>query len=158
MTPKLNFNASIAFRSLISKGLENIDEAKWDIIPTGFKNNIRWQVAHLITSPGNLTYGIVGKDHPLVSKAFVEATRKGTSPESMTASGEDYSKKRLLTLFPQIITQLEKDWNYIKILPFKNYTTSTGLVLENLDAALAYSNVHDGIHLGNILAQMKLVG
>ena len=40
---------------------------------------------------------------------------------------------------------------------YNAYETSVGIVLGNIEDALKFNNFHEGIHLGTILAQRKMV-
>lgn len=150
--------ASLAFRKVLVKKLEPIPEAAWDEIPSGQNNNLRWQCAHLAVTPGLLTYVRLGKEIPILSPAFVASAKKGTNPSSFDAK-EDFSKAKLLDLMTRVIERLGADAAELSKIPFSSYETSTGLVLESLTGAFAYSSVHDGLHIGTIhamLRQMKL--
>ena len=37
-----------------------------------------------------------------------------------------------------------------------NYETSTGFVLDSIETAIAFNNLHEGIHLGVIMALTKV--
>ncbi|MBL8994646.1 MAG: DinB family protein [Spirochaetia bacterium] len=146
--------ASLAFRKVLVKKLEDVPETAWDLVPEGQNNNIRWQCAHLSVTPGLLTYVRLGKEIPILSPAFVASAKKGTNPSSFDAK-EDFSKARLLDLLVRIIDRLGADAAELAKIPFSPYETSTGLVLESLTGAFAYSSVHDGLHIGTIHAMLR---
>ena len=40
---------------------------------------------------------------------------------------------------------------------YKTYSTSFGLELRNIENAIIYNNIHEGIHLGHVMAQRKIL-
>lgn len=150
-------DATLAFRTGLIKKLESVPEEKWDLIPQGHQNNIRWQCAHLCVTPGLLTYVRLGRTIPILSPVLIASARKGTNPASFDKS-EDYSKKNLLGLMKEVILRLQQDAPELSTLPFEAFETSTGLVLKDLSGAFTYSSVHDGIHIGTVSAMLRQMG
>ena len=122
-------------------------------IPSGFNNNILWNVGHLIATQQLLCYGLGNQPTP-ISSDFIDRYRKGTRPEG-DASGAEWSfiKDRLFTT----INQFEIDLVEMDFSNFKTYRSSYGVQLNNIGQALSFNNVHEAMHLGVILSLQKLL-
>ena len=132
-------------------GFARANAAHADRIPAGWNNNLRWHIGHLVVTPQRLTYGVMG-EAVRVPEAYNGWFMKGTGPrdwgnapvppleqliEEMTAESEK--------LFADMEPRLR--------LPYKQpYETSVGIVLHNPADSLLMSYMHDGIHLGMLLA------
>jgi hypothetical protein len=133
--------------------IDELSTSQLNAIPTGFKNNIIWQVGHLLATQQLLTYGLSGKDF-LLSDNIIEEFRKGTKPE------KDYSEddiEELKFVFIEVINQTEIDYKEGVFKTFNTYPTSFGATLNSIDDAVIFNNVHEGLHMGLIMAMKKLV-
>lgn len=140
-------------RKLILSVIDDFSVKQLNTIPEGFTNNIAWNVAHLITTQQLLCYKL--SDLPmLVSDEFVELYRKGTSPNLDISLAEFEEIKDMFLHLPM---QLEKDYTAEIFKTYQEYTTSVGITLKNIHAAIAFNNLHEGIHLGIILGLKKLI-
>ncbi|MDB9932132.1 hypothetical protein OAD28_05360 [Flavobacteriales bacterium] len=52
---------------------------------------------------------------------------------------------------------MEEDLNTEMFKEFKEYTTSYNVTLSNIDDAVKFNNVHEGLHLGYAMALRKMV-
>lgn len=52
-------------RRNILKQLDALSAEKRDIVPTGFNNNIHWQLGHIVTMAERIVYGFAGKEATL---------------------------------------------------------------------------------------------
>ena len=150
------FQTALSFRELIVRKIEKCDDELLDQVPEGFNNTIRWQIAHLIATPALLTYRLTGQESPLVNQEFLGSVCKGTCHESYSLN-EDYGTPHLLEFLIETTKQLQRDYKNLKKTEFKPYETSTGFMIKDLDSAIAFSNVHDGIHIGQIGLYLKLL-
>ena len=122
-------------------------------IPQGCNNNILWNLAHLPVTTCLLTRGLAGLDLGLDAD-FVEQNRKGASPTAWTTPPEWSTVRSLLTDTAKWVAD---DFASNRHENFKVYPTSFGLELSSAEQALQFNNVHDGIHLGIIMAYRHLV-
>ena len=140
-------------RELVLKRIEGLSHEQLHKIPEGFNNNIVWNVAHLVVTQQLLHYKLSGLQC-LVPDELIENYRKGTSP-SEEMNEEDFEEvKELLVGLPDT---LEEDYKEGIFKEYTEYPTSTGFVLSSIDNAIAFNNLHEGIHLGIIMALTKLV-
>ena len=140
-------------RELILKKIENLSIEQLHLIPNGFKNNIAWNVAHLVVTQQLLHYRLSGLNC-LASDELIESYKKGTLPTGIFSEEEFEEVKELLIGLPDT---LKEDYEAGIFTEFTTYETSLGFVLDSVETAIAFNNLHEGIHLGTIMALTKLV-
>lgn len=141
---------TLKLRAMIAR-LVAEDKHRADVIPAGWNNNLRWHVGHLITTPHLLTQALMGE--PLTMPAEYRALfAKGTSP----AGWQGQEVPPLDTLLGQMTACSEAIFEAFAARadePFPQpYTTSVGVVLATPAQSLLFSQAHDGIHLGMVMA------
>lgn len=147
------FDTLLKSRELTLKVIDNLSIDQLNETPKGFKNNVAWNVAHLVVTQQLLCYKFSGLDC-LVSNELIENFKKGTSP-SYNISQEEFEviKKQLLAL----PVQLDEDYQKGIFKNYNSYTTSVNVTLESIDDAIDFNLLHEGIHLGIILQLVKFV-
>jgi hypothetical protein len=150
---KTQFDILKKSRQLTLKAINGLTLDQIHTIPEGFKNNIAWNVAHLVVTQQLLQYKLSGLDC-LVPDELIEAHRKGTTPTKTFTEEEFEEVTELLAGLPDT---LEEDFNEGIFEKYNAYETSTGFVLDSFETAVNFNNYHEGIHLGVILALKKLV-
>lgn len=129
------------------------DETKLNEIPAALNNNLAWNAGHVIATMELLTYGLAGLKTPS-GKAFIDRFRKGSRPDG-PISAEDHA--HITRQLIGGIDQLEEDLQNLDFGNYKEYTTSYGVTLKNVDDALTFNNMHEAMHLGTMLALRRLV-
>ncbi len=147
------FTDQKAVRNLVLKSIENLDTEALNKIPEGFNNNIVWNFAHILVTQQLLVYKLSGLN-PDIPKEWISKFRIGTKPEGLVSSQEITQIK---DLFISIIEKTEQDYNQGIFKEFTPYTTSYNIALEKVEDSINFNNVHEGVHLGYILAQCRLV-
>lgn len=150
---KTQFDILRKVREIVAKVVSGLTIEQLHTIPEGFKNNIAWNVAHLVVTQQLLHYRLSGKDC-LVSDEMINIYRKGTSP-STTMTLEEFNE--VLKQLKEIPDNLENDYNNGIFTEYTTYPTSTGFVLDSIDSAIAFNNMHESLHLGVIMSLRKLV-
>ena len=150
---KTQFDILKKSRQLTLKAINGLTLDQIHTIPDGFKNNIAWNVAHLVVTQQLLQYKLSGLDC-LVPDELIEEHRKGTVPTKKFTEEEFEEVTELLVGLPDT---LEEDFNEGIFENYNAYETSTGFVLDSFETAVNFNNYHEGIHLGVILALKKLV-
>lgn len=120
-------------------------------IPLGFNNNLYWNYAHVIVTSHLITYGNCDLEIKL-DDSFVNEFRKGSKPF------KEYTQKdadELIQLSNNSLNQIKTDYENGLFANFKLYETSFGVTLENIDTALEFLPVHEGLHLGYMMALRK---
>ena len=150
---KTQFDILKTSRQLTLRVIKDLTLEQLHIIPEGFKNNIAWNVAHLVVTQQLLHYKLSGLDC-LVPDELIELYKKGTAP-TKTFTQEEFDE--VIDLFVGLPDTLEEDFNEGIFEKYNAYQTSTGLVLDSFETAIHFNNYHEGIHLGVVLAIKKFV-
>ena len=140
-------------RELVLRIIKDLTMNQLNTIPEGFKNNIAWNVGHLVVTQQLLGYRLSGVNC-LVSNEMIDTFRKGTAPEK-PVSEEEFEK--IKELFSRLPIQFEKDYNAEVFKSYNEYTTSVNVTLSTIDDAVIFNTFHEGVHLGIILQLKKLV-
>lgn len=146
---------STLLRSMCIKIAES-EAARGDVIPAGWNNNIRWHIGHLITTPRVLTFDLF-KEELGMPAGYRAWFGKGSSPKDWGGAAipalEELAEELLAStaeVFKAMAGREEE--------PFPQpYKTSVGVILHTPIEALAFSQGHDGIHLGMLMALARAV-
>nr|WP_314896649.1 DinB family protein [uncultured Flavobacterium sp.] len=148
------FDATTTSRNIISKFLSGYTLDQLNTIPEGFNNNLIWNIGHIIVAQQMLVYKLSGLPM-MISDDLVEKYKKGTKPEHIATQAEVDEIKFLLF---ETINQTKVDYDNKIFKNYMEYTTSTGNhVLRNAEDAMAFSNFHEGLHIGVMLSIRKFV-
>jgi hypothetical protein len=140
-------------RALTGRVIDGLTDDQLRYVPPGFRNNILWNLGHIIVTQQLLHYRLAGQEL-CVSASLVAQCRNGTSPADWDAPPEVAYLKDLLFSLPE---RLEEDYRQGRLETFQAYTTSTGVSLEDIDDALHFNLFHEGMHTGVIASIKKLV-
>ena len=140
-------------RKLVIKKIEGLTHEQLHKVPEGFKNNIAWNVAHMVVTQQLLHYKLSGLPC-LVPDELIEKYRKGTSP-SEEFSKEDFEEVK--ELFLGLPDTLIEDYKEGIFKEYNEYETSTSFVVSSIEDAISFNNFHEGLHLGAIMTLYKLV-
>jgi len=150
---KTQFEILIKSRELVLQVIDDLTIEQLHTIPKGFKNNIVWNVAHLVVTQQLLLYKLSGVNC-LIPDDLIADFRKGTFPTRNFTNEEFDEIKDLLSALPETLIE---DYEAEIFQDYEEYETSTGFVLDSLETAIAFNNYHEGLHLGIILSLKKLV-
>ncbi len=122
-----------------------------DRIPAGWNNNVRWHVGHLVVTPRRLTALLLGEELGLPAE-YSKWFAKGTSPSDW---GDD-AVPPLEQLLGELSSETERVFadmepRLAEAFP-RSYGTTLGTVLKTPADGLTMSFIHDGIHVGLLLA------
>lgn len=148
---KQHFEILKVSRQHFSSMLENFSNEKLNKIPTGFGNNIIWNIGHVLVTQQLLNYTLSGVK-PRLSDELIEKYRKGAKGNVQANEEEVALIKKLLIEMPN---QLEKDYENDFFGEFKQYPTSFKFTLNSIEDAIIFNNVHEGIHFGIIMSMKK---
>jgi len=143
-------------RHYIFKNVHNMSKESLLKVPHSFKNNILWNIGHIIASQQILNYTLSGVT-PRVDDQFLSYFRKGSSPEKWSPDNYQPDIDQILHLLQETPVMLEEDYNNNLFTNFKPYTTTAGSKLNDILDSMTYNQYHEGIHTGWILALKKLV-
>jgi hypothetical protein len=91
-----------------------------------------------------------------VDEDNINSYKKGTAPNpevKMTEKELQHFKE----LFISNIDRIKQDYQSGKFKEYKDYTTSMDIALNSIEDAISFNNMHEGMHLGYILALRKCV-
>ncbi len=144
-----------ASRNKLLSFVEELSTEELNYIPTGFNNNLAWQIGHLVVSQQILCYRLSGNPF-LIEEELIDLYKNGSKPERPFTAAEIAQMKGYLL---STIDQLENDLKTAIFDNFSPYTISTypGLTLNNVSDALTFIVSHDGLHYGCSLGLKKLV-
>ena len=140
-------------RERIGALIEELSEEQLFAVPTGFRNTIAWNAAHLVVTQQIILYGLSGLEL-CIREEVVEAFRKGTGLEKVTPQ-LFWESMEFLEKAPIVLAE---DYRNGRFRKFETYTTSWGFVLNNIEEAIQFNNIHEGTHLGYMMAMRKSVG
>jgi hypothetical protein len=133
-------------RKAISEVLEGISPEVLDAIPAGFRNNIHWQVGHILV----ITEKFISNDQLNIPENYNEIFGNGTKPADW--SGDIPSVE---TLVEQLNEQLVR----IKEIPseaFDQKLPEKFLGNETVGELIAMGAFHEAMHLGQIQSLKKI--
>ncbi len=119
--------------------------------PSGFSNHILWNAGHVLASQQLLTYALA-KLPIRLDQTLVDTYRKGTFPGAPVGPEE---VERLLVLLLESPDWLEEDYRAGLFQSISPYTSSYGIRLSTPEEAIQFNNVHEGLHLGYMMAIRK---
>lgn len=136
-------------RNILSKfSLEELNK-----IPNNFNNNLIWNYGHMIVTQQILCYKYSNLN-AIVTEDVIIKYRKGSRPTSPVNQNEF---EILKGLDYKTIQQLESDYVNNTFKLYDPYQTKYGVVINNIDNAIIFNNLHEAHHFGNILSMRKIV-
>lgn len=133
--------------------IRDLDLNQLNHVPTGFSNNLIWNFGHMVVTLPILTYGLSGL--PLdIDQNLVDRYRRGSRPEGPVDMAE---WQHLQALSEKTLEQVEQDLQSGVFKEYKSYTTTYGVALSNVEDAIRFAPVHEGLHLGYAMAMIRQV-
>ena len=123
------------------------------VVPDGLNNHIFWNIAHCVATQQLLHYYLTGNDFR-VDQKWVELYKKGTFP---CFDEEEEDVENLAFILKETSKLLASDYDKGYFAEYKTYSTSFRLELKNIENAIIYNNIHEGIHLGHVMAKRKIL-
>lgn len=142
-------------RNNVKKAINGLTLEQLNEIPVGFNNNIIWNVAHLVVTQKVLVYKFSGLEVGL-KEDFVAVYRKGAAPLKDKPVGQA-ELDEIMSLLDTTLDQMEKDFENGVFKEYQSYETSYGAQLNSVQDAVIFNNIHEGVHLGYIMALKKIV-
>lgn len=150
---KNHFETLAIIRKNLLDKVEGLSPEQLNTIPEGFNNSIIWNLAHVLVTQQLLMYGLSGLE-VTISPEIVGKYRKGTAPEQAATEEEI---REIRNLFSITTARAKTDYYAGIFTSYKSYQTSFGATLNSIEDAIRFNNVHEGMHLGYVIAMTKLV-
>ena len=122
-------------------------------IPGGFGNNLIWNLAHVISSQQSLCYSM-SDVQPVVDQRLVDLYKPTSTPVDFVGD-EDIIKIR--SLAESTVQQLSVDYHNGLFKTYAGRQTKYGVLLSNVDEAIAYISTHETLHFGYAKAMLKVL-
>ena len=134
--------------------LQKSPEGKWDTLPEGFSNTIRWNAGHVFVSMEALLRKAMPEYKP-VKPEWIPLFVSGTSPSKWEV--EPPSNEEILTALQE---QPERILSYLegKLDKTLEEPVQIGHTMETLDAVVQFIVWHEGVHTGLIQGLNRVVG
>ena len=144
-----------ASRNKLLSLVEELTTNELNYIPTGFNNNLAWQIGHLVVSQQILCYRLSGNQF-VIEDELIDLYKNGSKPERNFSEAEIEQMKGY---FISTIDQLELDLANKIFENFTPYAISTyaGIELKTVQDAIDFVVSHDGLHYGCTLGLIRLV-
>ena len=153
MNIDFSFRVLKATRNNVLKVLESLSNEQLNTIPKGFNNNLIWNAGHIWITQELLCYKLSGLECSMDNE-MIQKYRKGSKPE-LNVSDEEIARIKSELLLS--IDRMEKDFKEGVFKEYNEYTTSYNVTLSNINDAISFNNIHEGLHLGSLLALKKMV-
>ena len=141
-------------RKTFNRIIENASLEDLNRIPEGFNNNVIWNIGHIVVTQQLLAYKLSGLPI-MVSDELVGKYRKDTKPEGAVTQEELDEIKALLF---STIEKTKADYSNGLFKNYQEYTVSTtGNTLTNIDEAFQFIMLHEGMHLGYVMALLRAI-
>lgn len=140
-------------RNNLLKVLAPFTNEQLNTIPPGLNNNLIWNFGHVIVTHQLLCYKLAGEEMKIENE-LVAKYRKGTKPEGIISDKEITLLKGYAL---DLVDHFERDLQTDKFQNYKPYGTSYGVELSDIQQATLFNNIHEGMHLGTMLAMRNLV-
>lgn len=140
-------------RQIILSLVDDLNTLQLCEIPTGFSNNIIWNLGHIVVTQQLLSYGLTGQPFTIPSE-IIDKYRKGSKP-SLTVTSDEINW--IKNQFTEVLHQFDVALQAEKFTNFTPYTTSMGLKLTTIQESLQFMSYHEGIHFGIIVSLKKFI-
>jgi hypothetical protein len=137
------------FLSLIN----SLTSEQLNYIPKEMNNNIIWNFGHSLITQQLLCYNLSG-NKMYTDKELVHKYRIGTKPEEPVSTEEIELLKKIAL---ELVLKFEADLKTDMFTEYTEYTTSYNVTLSNIEDAIKFNNIHEGLHLGYAMAIKKMV-
>lgn len=148
---EIQFKIITTTRANILAYVKGLTIEQINFIPNNFNNSIGWQVAHLVVTQQLLHYKLSGNPM-LVNDSMVDNFRKGSSGKYLLTEEQWKEITKLLESLP---LQLIEDYKNDLFKEYNTYETSYNATLTSIEDAISFSNIHDALHFGTIMAMKK---
>lgn len=147
------FDINETSRNVLLNFLNELTLKQLNTIPEGFKNNIIWNIGHIIVVQQLLVYNL-SRLPMMVSDELIAKYRKGSSPNGDVTQNEVDELKGLLF---STLEKTKEDFQKEIFKTFNEFTTMTGFKVTSAKSAMEFNNFHEGLHIGIIMQLRKFV-
>lgn len=128
--------------------LRSFSDEQLNLVPPGFKNNLIWNLGHIIVSQQIICYKYSGIT-PVIPSHYLDLFKKGTAPDG-SIQHEDIAILKELAI--DTVVKLREDYQNGIFKEYEGFQSQYGVRLSTIEDAIVFNNTHEGIHLGYIMA------
>lgn len=131
------------------KYVNDINDSMAEKIPTGLRNNIKWNLGHIYVIHEKVAFGLTNHQTTLPSK-FNELFDTGTKPADWTQKIPSMSE--LIELLSGQIVRIESilTSNIKEDINPHYHSSSSGLTFKTVENVLTFSIFHEAMHFATI--------
>lgn len=155
MNAEALINSARLTRTYMAKRVEGLTKDQMLAVPDGAENNILWNVGHIVLTNYRLLYRPSGATVPVPS-TWDAWFLPGTSPADWGATPP--STDDVLKEFHAQNDRIQADYAAGLLKTYKPFTLKSGSALNSLEEGLAFNLMHEGIHIGAIIALRRQLG
>ena len=133
--------------------VKDLSPEQFNHIPTGYINNLIWNLAHMISGQQGICYTRAGVPI-VVDDKYYTPYRPETKPQDFVNADDIAEVKELLI---STIDKFEEDYHTGIFANYQAMTTRYGVTLSNIEEAIRFVPFHDGLHTGYIMALKRAV-
>ena len=133
--------------------IEDLTIEQLNEIPSGFNNNIIWNLGHLLATQQSLCYLKANLKMTIDEQYFLNY-KPETKPNGFVESTE---VEKIKALFISVVGNLDSDYIKNVFTGYTSWTNRYGIEITNIDDAIAFVLFHEGIHLGYVMALKRLI-
>lgn len=149
---KKQFELLKATRNNVSELINKCSFAELTSIPHSFNNHLAWNAGHLLATQQILIY-MASNTPERMESSFIQKYAKGTFPAEVSLDEIDFIRQ---TLIPSI-DQIEQDYEEGFFGEYTTRMTSYGVSLTSVEDAIAFLNIHEAMHFGQIKMIKRLI-
>lgn len=128
--------------------VRDIDDSASEIIPTGLKNNIKWNLGHMYVIHEKFAFQLSGEETKYPAH-FSKLFDPGTKPSDWNI--EPPTMAQLIDLLTEQIERVETILSgKLKEEINPHYKSSTGLTFTNVEQLLSFLIYHEAMHFATI--------
>ena len=132
---------------------EQLTADQMNQVPDKMKNNLIWNLGHLVFTQQMLCYGLGGLT-PAIDTACFSEFAPGTVPARYIREEEILKiRAALVNSFDKLAADIETD----KLQGYTPWKLPAGIAIDNIGDALATNCIHEGRHFGVVISLTKMV-
>ncbi|KQY94530.1 hypothetical protein ASD24_02965 [Paenibacillus sp. Root52] len=135
--------------------VRNINDSASEIIPTGLKNNIKWNLGHMYVIHEKFAFQLTGKETKYPAN-FSKLFDPGTKPSDWNI--EPPTLSQIIDLLTEQMERVESVLSSkLKEEINPHYKSSTGLIFTNVEQLLGFLIYHEAMHFATIKNMKSII-
>lgn len=147
------FDITRTSRKVLASFLQDHTLEQLNKTPSGFSNNLIWNIGHIVVVQQMLTYKLSGLSMH-IPDSFVEKYKRGTKPEQDATQAE---VDEILSYLFQTINQTKADYNAQAFKNYQEFTSQVGFTMRTIEDAISFNYYHEALHLGIMMQIRKFI-